>query len=73
MSQFCFICSKRLTESETVIDDYEITTLIDSSVVRIDRVFEYLKDQKSKRMHVKPRKMFTQKITIAADEVSQYI
>jgi len=47
MSQVCFICSNNLNESETVIVERGITTLINSSVERNDGNVEYLIDKQS--------------------------
>jgi len=44
MSQVCFICNNNLNESETVIVERGITTLINSSVERNYGHYEYLKD-----------------------------
>jgi len=40
MSQVCFICNNNLNESETVIVERGITTLINSSVERNDGHYE---------------------------------
>ena len=42
MSQVCFFCSKPLAESEIVVVERGIKTLIDSSVERNDGYVEYL-------------------------------
>lgn len=70
MSQVCFICSNSLNESETVIVERGITTLINSSVERNDGNVEYLINKQS----VKCRKMYTRKISIAAIySIKQYL
>lgn len=51
MLQVCFICSKYLNVSETVITEREIKTLNDSSVERNDGNFEYLKDNQRQFMY----------------------
>ena len=66
MSELCFICSKLLTASETVVVDRGMKTLIDTSFKRSDGFYEYLKDLKSVTIHVVCRKMYTRKSTIAA-------
>lgn len=65
MSQVCFICNKHLNETEIVIVERGIQTLIDSSVERNDGHFEYLKDKQSVAIHVRCRKMYTRKSSIA--------
>lgn len=66
MSQVCFICNNNLNESETVIIvERGITTLINSSFERNDGHYEYLKDKKSVTIHVKCRKMYIRKSSIA--------
>ncbi|XP_065677285.1 uncharacterized protein LOC136092656 [Hydra vulgaris] len=65
MSQLCFICSKLLTASKTVVVDRGMKTLIDMSVKRSDGFYEYLKDLKFVTIHVVCRKKYTRK-TIAA-------
>ncbi|CAG4987924.1 unnamed protein product [Colias eurytheme] len=66
MSQFCFICSKLLTEGETVIVTRGLQTLIDASNARSDEFTEYLKSQKSVTIHVDCRKSYTRRTSIAA-------
>lgn len=66
MSQFCFICSKRLSESDSVTVERGLKTLIDASIERGDGFSEYLKDQTSMTIHVQCRKNYTRKSTIAA-------
>lgn len=65
MSQVCFICSKHLNKSETVIVERGITTLINSSVDRNDGHLEYFKDKPSVTIYVQCRKMYTRKSSIA--------
>ncbi|CAF4938591.1 unnamed protein product [Pieris macdunnoughi] len=66
MSEVCFICDKPLKESEVVVVDRGMKTLIDASVERNDNFFEYLKDKQSVTVHVQCRKMYTRKSSIVA-------
>ena len=66
MSNVCFICDKPLKESEVVVVDRGMKTLIDASVERNDDFFEYLKDKQSVTVHVQCRKMYTRKSNIVA-------
>lgn len=66
MSNFCFICSKSLTEGEIVVVTRGMKTLIDSSVERNDGFFEYLSNSESVTIHTECRKMYTRKSSIAA-------
>lgn len=66
MSNFCFICSKSLTEGEIVVVERGMKTLIDSSVERNDGFFEYLSNSESVTIHTQCRKMYTRKSSIAA-------
>ena len=73
MSQLCFICSKLLIASETVVVDRGMKTLIDTSVKRSDRFYEYLKDLKPVTIHVVCHKMYTRKSTVVAFKRQQDI
>ncbi|CAG5030447.1 unnamed protein product [Parnassius apollo] len=66
MSEVCFICDKPLKESEIVLVDRGMKTLIDASVERNDKFFEYLKDKQSVIVHERCRKMYTRKSSIVA-------
>lgn len=66
MSEVCFICDKPLKESEVVVVVGGMKTLIDASVERNDKFFEYLKDKQSVTVHVQCRKMYTRKSSIVA-------
>ena len=66
MSEVCFICNESLTESEIVVVDRGLKTLMDSSTERGDRFDEYLKDKTSVTIHKQCRKAYTRKSSIAA-------
>ncbi|CAH2091780.1 unnamed protein product [Euphydryas editha] len=66
MSRFCFICNKPLSKSEIVTVNLGMKTLINASIERGDEFTDYLKDQKSVKVHVECRKNYTRKSTIAA-------
>ncbi|CAH0556725.1 unnamed protein product [Brassicogethes aeneus] len=66
MSEYCFICAKLLTESEVVTVERGMKTLINASIERADEFSEYLKNQKSVRIHENCRKNYTRKSSIAA-------
>ena len=73
MSQLCFICSKLLIASETVVVDRGMNTLIDTNVKRSDGFYEYLKDLKSVTIHVVSRKKYSRKSTVVAFKRQQDI
>lgn len=66
MSEYCFICTHLLTESETVTVDRGMKTLINASAERDDGYSEFLKKQKSVTIHSNCRKIYTRKCSIAA-------
>lgn len=66
MSEYCFICTKLLTESEMVTVERGVKTFINASTERADEFSEYLKEQKSVTIHVECRKNYTRKCSIAA-------
>ncbi|CAH2084651.1 unnamed protein product [Euphydryas editha] len=66
MSEHCFICKDHLPASEIVIVNRGMKTLIDASAERGDEFTDYLKSQKSVAVHVRCRKNYTRRSTIAA-------
>lgn len=55
MFEYCFICAKLMTESETITVERGLKTLINASIERADDFSEYLKEQKSVTIHVSCR------------------
>lgn len=65
MSEICFICYKPLAESQTVVVERGMKTLIDSSIERNDGNIQYLENKQSVKVPVQCRKVHTLKSNIA--------
>lgn len=70
MSQVCFFCSKPLNESENIVFDHGMKTLIDSCVERNVGVLENLKDKQSVTIYEQSRKLYIRNSSFAAGKNS---
>lgn len=66
MEQVCFVCTKSLSEGETVVVERGLKTLRDASAERNDGKMEHLRNINSIKIHVQCRKDYTRRNSIIA-------
>lgn len=64
MANICFICSKSLSEGDTVAVEHSLQSLKDASINRDDRLIEYIRNVTSVTIHINCRKDYTRKSSI---------